>query len=373
VSTQNQSNENRIHIDALILKGGGVKGLAFAGAVRELQENFEFDTFVGTSAGAVAAALLAAGASGARLEEKLRSQPFRDFLDGNKWTALFDILVYGGIHPGLTLTNWIRRELFNLLGRSNEVYMKDLPKRAVIYASQRDRGPVTFDKIGEHDDSTVHAAVRCSLSIPYFFQPQRLDFNWVYDGGLLNNFPLEIFLGQERLRCPGKDEPSFIALYLGSARPPDLKGGRQLSGLFSIWIDRNDRDVIERYRSSTIVIDTEPIGTIDFNLSDEEKDFLVIAGRASALEALRTRGLLNEPRLKSTELLRAEAERLRAVIDWKRKHRKSVWRRLLAKALLGVGILFAVLAATISFESVINSVPPDPLKSLESLSTYLRR
>jgi Patatin-like phospholipase len=372
VSTQSQSNANRIHIDALILKGGGVKGLAFAGAVRELQENFDFDTFVGTSAGAVAAALLAAGASGARLEEKLRRKPFRDFLDGNMWTAFFDILFNGGIHPGLTLTNWIRRELFELLGRSNEVYMKDLPKRAVIYASQRDRGPVTFDKIGAHDDSTVHAAVRCSLSIPYFFQPQRLDHNWVYDGGLLNNFPLEIFLDQERLRCPDK-HPSFIALYLGSARPPDLKGGRQLSGLLSIWIDRNDRDVIERYRSNTIIIDTEPIGTIDFNLGDEEKDFLVIAGRASALEVLRSRDLLDEARLQSVEPMRAEAERLRAVIEGKRKRRKSVWRQFLARTLAGVGIVFAVLAATISLESIINSAPPDPLKSLESLSTYLRR
>jgi hypothetical protein len=38
-------------VDALIMKGGGVKGLAFAGAVRELQAHFQFQAFVGTSAG----------------------------------------------------------------------------------------------------------------------------------------------------------------------------------------------------------------------------------------------------------------------------------------------------------------------------------
>jgi len=204
--------------NALILKGGGVKGLAFAGAVRELQEHFEFETYVGTSAGALAAALLAAGASAANLETELRAKPFRDFLDGNNWTFFVTIPLYGGIHRGLALSNWIRDKLFSYLGKYNEVAMQDLPKRAVIYASQANRDPVTFDKIGEHKDSAVHTAVRCSLSIPYFFQPEKLDSQPVYDGGLLNNFPVEIFLTQERKRQ--REEPDFIAIYLGPIAPP---------------------------------------------------------------------------------------------------------------------------------------------------------
>jgi predicted acylesterase/phospholipase RssA len=124
-------------VDALILKGGGVKGLAFAGALRELENYFDFQSFVGTSAGAIAAALLAAGASGADLEKRLRQKSFRDFLDGSTLTAFITIPLFGGIHPGLALSNWIRQELFRLLSKHNEVYMEDLPKRAVIYASQR--------------------------------------------------------------------------------------------------------------------------------------------------------------------------------------------------------------------------------------------
>src|SRR5262249_35724809 len=46
---------------AVVMKGGGVKGLALAGALLELEKHFYFDRHVGTSAGAIAATLLAAG------------------------------------------------------------------------------------------------------------------------------------------------------------------------------------------------------------------------------------------------------------------------------------------------------------------------
>ena len=154
--------------NALIMKGGGVKGLAFAGAIRELDTYFEFETFVGTSAGAVAAALLAAGATGAKLEVKLRRKSFRDFLDG-RLRVPFTLWALGG-HPGITFMDWLRLELSEFVPKIDFVNVVELPKRAVIYAATRGGGEVTFDKLGEHSDTAVHTAVRCSMSIPYFFE-----------------------------------------------------------------------------------------------------------------------------------------------------------------------------------------------------------
>jgi hypothetical protein len=359
-----------IQIDALILKGGGVKGLAFAGAVRELQDVYDFQSFVGTSAGALAAALLAAGADGVQLEEELRQKPFKEFLDGRRWAAPFDILVYGGIHPGIALTNWIREQLFKLLGRYDEVRMRDLPKRAVIYAAQRDRSPVTFDKIGEHGDSYVHAAVRYSLSIPFFFQRQQMDGDWIYDGGWLVNFPVELFLEQERRRCP-KEQVEFIALYLGSPKPRPLRKGGILSDLLSISIERNDREVIERYRVNTVVIDTDPIGTVDFNLSETEKDFLVLAGRAAALQFLKMRGQLDAAGEELALTLAADVEAARRSIVVRRNaSRHTTLRRYLAKGIAGLAATFAIVAAIVSINSVTELDPvPDPPHSSEASSS----
>jgi predicted acylesterase/phospholipase RssA len=94
------------------MKGGGVKGLAFAGAIQELEKYYRFDTFVGTSAGAVAAALLAAGASGIALETELREKPFRDFLDASRLLRVpFTLFALGG-HPGDEVVNWTSRQLY---------------------------------------------------------------------------------------------------------------------------------------------------------------------------------------------------------------------------------------------------------------------
>src|ERR1700733_7928679 len=70
---------------AIVMKGGGVKGLAFAGALLELEKYFWFDRHVGTSAGAIAAVLLAATYAPSELRDLLLQKDFRDFMDAPFW------------------------------------------------------------------------------------------------------------------------------------------------------------------------------------------------------------------------------------------------------------------------------------------------
>ena len=332
--------EHRETIDALIMKGGGVKGLAFAGAICELQKHFSFRIFVGTSAGSIAAALLAAGATGAELEEKLRRKSFRDFLDGHLWSLPITIWTLPGLHPGITFMDWLREELHQYVPKAADVELKDLPKRAVIYAATTGSGEITFDTNGERADTAVHTAVRCSISIPYFFQPQSINNRRVFDGGLLHSYPVEIFLSQEKQRNPQASALTFIALYLGTVRPFLLKPRPVIADLLSIWLERNDAQIIDRYREDTVVIDTSPISTIDFDLSDDEKDFLVIEGRAAALEFLAKRGSLDRSSVPVVGQTRADAEKLRAKINDARRKRRV--RRQVIVMISGVAMIVAL-------------------------------
>jgi GTPase SAR1 family protein len=71
---------------ALVMKGGGIKGLAYVGAIRELNHYYNFQWFVGTSAGAISAVLLGAGYTVDELETILKEKNFRDFwLFGISW------------------------------------------------------------------------------------------------------------------------------------------------------------------------------------------------------------------------------------------------------------------------------------------------
>lgn len=114
------------------MKGGGVKGLAYVGALEELEKYYRFDWFIGTSAGAMTAALLAAGYKPGELRLLLEAQDFREFLDSPKWKWLTNLIFYGGLHRGLALTAWVGDRLAEKLQSPVQVQLKDLPGRLIL-------------------------------------------------------------------------------------------------------------------------------------------------------------------------------------------------------------------------------------------------
>jgi predicted acylesterase/phospholipase RssA len=93
----------------LVMKGGGMKGIAYIGAIRELQPFYGFDTYVGTSAGAITAALLGAGYTVDEMDEELGKKNFSDFLT-ERFRRITNLIFHGGLYKGLELTYWRRTE-----------------------------------------------------------------------------------------------------------------------------------------------------------------------------------------------------------------------------------------------------------------------
>jgi predicted acylesterase/phospholipase RssA len=305
---------------ALILKGGGVKGLAFAGAVQELERfGYSFTTYVGTSAGSIAAVLLAAGFDGRQLEIELRKKDFRELLDGSsrpvQWVGL---LRKGGMHSGVPVRAWIDELLAGCLHNgSDAVRMCDLKSRAIVYAAAKNKGTVVFDSQGDNKDMDTSFAVRCSSSIPFFFVPERHNGEKVYDGGLLHNFPVEIYLQSQ----PGS---SFLGIYLVPEDARERKPKWLPFEVFDIMRGQDEKRVVSAHSSNIIQIDPSPIRTTQFALTNAEKDFLIAQGRAAALRFIAKRG---GPGPSAEELVRA----IETAFEAKRKLLKpasvSPWRR----------------------------------------------
>lgn len=321
-------------IDALIMKGGGVKGLALAGAIVELEKHIEFGAFVGTSAGAIASVLLAAGADGAQLERTLREKSFRDFLDGRWWTYAWNLLSRRGLHPGDALAQWLADQLHATLGTKSDTKLSSLPKRAVVYACQRGGREVTFDGLDQNKEVAAHTAARASASIPFFFCTVEHNSRRIYDGGWINNYPVEIFLRQEHEK--GR-KPTFVALYLGTTKPPPLKAP-VIGELLAIPLEGREAELVDRYRDDTIIIDTDPVGTTDFDLTNELKDLLVLRGRVAAQRFLLRRGLVKDP---------APLERL----EREEREVSKLCARPLERRPVAAPILTAGIAAIISLTS----------------------
>jgi predicted acylesterase/phospholipase RssA len=315
---------------SIVMKGGGVKGLALAGALVELGNFYSFNRHVGTSAGAIAAVLLAADYKPGELVEVFRNKNFTDFLDARWWMLPINLILRQGLYPGEAFRLWVADQLTTELRKQAEVRMEHLD-RAVIYAARAGQGTLTFDSKGSRREAVASFAVRCSMAIPLFFTPTLVDGRRVLDGGLRNNFPLKKFIET----FPGKP---FIAIYLGK---PDNRNERSFgSDILDIVVDGEERELVDSLPKNVAVIDTSPIGTVDFRMTDEEKDFLLAVGRVSALELLLRRNLDDGPSEQAVAALRQHVEDMRAAIIETRRIRQSKrnWRLCLVALVVALAL-----------------------------------
>lgn len=296
------------HPYSIILKGGGVKGLAFAGALLELENHFSFNGFAGTSAGAIAAVLLGAGYKPTELLNVLSNKDFNDFKDASIFKVIINLLFKKGCYPGDKIEDWINQLLKDKISNQlNEIKLSDLLTHTIVYASRIKDGTLVFDSLGDRKEAHAAFAARCSMSIPYLFTPKQVDGINVYDGGLRNNFPLKRFIEDN------KQKP-FIGLYLKSG----AKSGDWVVGeLLNIEIDGEEMEIVDANPDKVVIIDTHPIKTTDFNLNESKKNFLVLAGRIGALEYIVKNHTDIEVNINDIAQLKSKLEELRERITKK--------------------------------------------------------
>ena len=162
----------------LALSGGGAKGLAYVGVFKFLEERgIRPDIIVGTSAGAMAAALWADGHTSDEIREMFVGREFSEFARVQvPTTGLFDSRGVG---------EFLKR---NLRAKTFE----ELQIPTIVMATDLDRG-----RGHQFTSGPLVEAIRASCSIPIIFSPVVIDGVLYVDGGLFHNFPVSII----RDRC----------------------------------------------------------------------------------------------------------------------------------------------------------------------------
>jgi predicted acylesterase/phospholipase RssA len=314
---------------ALVMKGGGIKGLAFAGALLELERHFSFDIFSGASAGAITAVLLGAGYTPTEIRETLAETSFGTFFDASWLRAAWNLLTTYGLYTGDVCERWIRDLLAKKIKAMGRIEMRHLHD-SVIYACAPGQGTVVFDSRGCNKNVDAAFAARCSMSIPFIFRPMTVEQRRVYDGGMRNNFPVARFLADN----PGRP---FLALYLGE--PLGFRKSQfVLSELLDIWLGGDELAIIDSHRDSVAVINPKPISTLDFALSKNETEFLLKAGQAAAMRLVFQRKMDSAPTEAEVKAAEDAVEVLRKELTAARACRRR--KRVLSLAGL---TLFAVL------------------------------
>ena len=190
------------HFRNLVFEGGGVKGIAYVGAMQFLQQEgvlAGIQRVGGTSAGAINATLFALGFTNAEQKSILKKLNFNNFMDDD-WGVIRDtnrLINKFGWYKGDFFHDWIGKHINKKLGDPNATF-QDLkeagkPDLYVYGTNLSTRFGEVFSN--EHSSSTrIADAVRISMSIPFFFAAVRNARNDVYvDGGVLNNYPVKLF------------------------------------------------------------------------------------------------------------------------------------------------------------------------------------
>ena len=201
---QLSSTDDRPKI-GLVLSGGGAKGMAHVGVIRAMEKaGIRPDFVVGTSMGSVVGGLYAMGYNSKELEQIIRSIDW-DLIISNR-VSFKDIAFEEKEYYNRYLLEFpIRNGKISLPSGLIEGQMLSEVLHYYTWPARKyqnfDEFPIPFRCIATDistgkpvifEDGYLHDALRSSIAIPTAFTAFQLDSTMVVDGGVVNNFPVDV-------------------------------------------------------------------------------------------------------------------------------------------------------------------------------------
>lgn len=326
--------DGQLYVDG-VFEGGGVRGIAFLGALRCFADvGIRWRKVAGTSAGAITAALVAADFPIDTLEQIVGGMNYMEFLtektsrliwNGNPADDLrhpirmiVSLLIARqlGQYSSAPFRNWLAQNLAQRNLKTFADVKAEAERDLKVVASDITRGemlvlPDDLDLVDltdsqslslkeqlanpltHRDQFEIAEAVRLSMSIPFFFEPGILgqpntgSERRIVDGGILSNFPLWIYDFKPTQAEPIKKTPRWPTFGLRLVEQ-DSTADKLIKGPFDIlgsmfrtmMVARDQHHVNQANRDRVIEIDiTEAkVSATEFNLPEAKKKVLYRLG-----------------------------------------------------------------------------------------------
>ena len=323
----------------LVFEGGGVRGIAYVGAMEVLAQRGLLDHITrvgGTSAGAINALIHALGFDLDSQHAILDSTDFRRFMD-DQFGIIRDIrrlARHFGWYRGDFFSSWLGELIARQLGDPRASFQDLAAHRGIslsVVGTNLSTGFAEIFSAQHHPHMPVLEALRISMSIPLFFAavrhgPRR---DVYVDGGVQMNYPIKLF---DRLRyidpeeaCAARhtdyyarsnaqqppdhspqvyncqtlglrlDSAEAIGTYLDQPEQLPLRQGRQVRRfthyaralVASLLLVQDNQHLHSDDWQRTLYINTLDVGSTEFDLSAERKAALIEQGRLGAERYLR--------------------------------------------------------------------------------------
>lgn len=194
----------------LVLSGGAAKGIAHVGVLKALEENnIPIDYVVGTSMGGIIAGCYAAGMSPNQIEEIVLSKEFLQWINGqfeddNKFNfsrndddasflrlnlsldSTFSFLLNINLANDLSLNFALAEKMAQPSAIAHNNFDSLFIPLRVVAADIFTQNEVILSK------GVLSDALRATQTVPFFYTPIRVDGKYLFDGGVYNNFPVDV-------------------------------------------------------------------------------------------------------------------------------------------------------------------------------------
>ena len=287
--TERKADSNRKKV-AVVLSGGGAKGMAHIGVLKVLEKDgIPIDIITGTSMGSIVGGLYAIGYNAHSLDSVARAQDWsfiisdRDNLRNQnlsdvekQYTYAISTSIFGGKRnkqAGGLIKGKNLAELFDKLcvGYTDSLdFSRDLPIPFACVATDI----ISYTEYDFHSGK-LPQAMRASMAIPAVFSPVRLDSCVLVDGGMRNNFPVDI------ARQMGADLVIGISVHDNPKTIDDVWDTMSVLGQI---VDANTKNKFEENKALTDIfmyVDPKGYGAASFSAS--AIDTLIRRGEEEAM------------------------------------------------------------------------------------------
>ena len=189
----------------LVLSGGGAKGIAHIGVLRELEKlGIKPDFIVGTSFGALVAGFYAIGYSPDQMEKIITSRDW-DYLindeirrknvligQGDKNKNNIFTLPLDGVKPGMSSGLYMGQNILTFFDIICREYNHKLNFDSLLIPFRCIGTNIETGEEKVFTEGYLPRVMRASMSIPSVFTPFEIDGELYVDGGLVNNFPTDV-------------------------------------------------------------------------------------------------------------------------------------------------------------------------------------
>jgi NTE family protein len=239
----------------LVLSGGAAKGISHIGVLKALEENeIPIDYIVGTSMGGIIAGCYAAGMSPDQIEHMVLSDEFLRWVNGRPEPGYNYFYHQGEVNPHFLKLNLSLDSILNFQFNAsiasdvtlNFVLAEKLAEASAISRNNFDSlfiplRVVAADIFTQNQvilgKGSLSDALRATQTVPFFYHPIRVDGKYLFDGGVYNNFPVDV--AQETFK-PDVIIGSNVSTKIYNEYPYELDEKLIGNSLLFLLLDKSD-------------------------------------------------------------------------------------------------------------------------------------